>query len=125
MPDESTTPDLVERAQQYLRTFERRDWDALMRFFAPNAVYEPSAGIKFEGVAEIRSFAEDMAAAFRDIRREIVDILDLGNGVTLPMLPTKDYKPTHLVVRRGQSRRTSCFRVSRKCGASNNVPSNS
>ena len=78
MPDESTTPDLVERAQQYLRTFERRDWDALMRFFAPNAVYEPSAGIKFEGVAEIRSFAEDMAAAFRDIRREIVDVLDLG-----------------------------------------------
>jgi hypothetical protein len=35
MPEESTTPDLVERWQEMADAYPRRDFDAMMSFFAP------------------------------------------------------------------------------------------
>jgi hypothetical protein len=37
MPKESTTPDLAERVRVGLEAFGRADFDAALRFFAPNA----------------------------------------------------------------------------------------
>ena len=51
MSEESTTPDLVERWRQTNEAFVRRDFDEMMSFFAPDAVWDlSSAGIgRFEG----------------------------------------------------------------------------
>jgi ketosteroid isomerase-like protein len=53
MPEESTTPALVERWRETNEAFVRRDFDATMSFFAPDAVWNlSSAGIgRFEGTA--------------------------------------------------------------------------
>ena len=65
--EESTTPDLVERARHFFAALNNRDWDALMRFYAPNAVYELSGGTEFHGAAEIRQFSEDLVGTFDDL----------------------------------------------------------
>jgi hypothetical protein len=36
--EESTTPDLVELVRLLNEAFNRRDWDAVERFYAPDAV---------------------------------------------------------------------------------------
>jgi ketosteroid isomerase-like protein len=58
---ESTTPDLVELTRRAFEAGSRHDIDAVMGFYAPNAVWDLSnVGIgTFEGVAAIRSFAEE------------------------------------------------------------------
>ena len=45
MPEESTTPDLVELTRRLLEAVNRRDFDAAMGFFATDAVWE-SVGMK-------------------------------------------------------------------------------
>jgi ketosteroid isomerase-like protein len=55
MPDESTTPDLVELGSRLLEAANRRDLDAALRFYAPDAVVENAQGLgTFEGKAAIR-----------------------------------------------------------------------
>ena len=58
--EESTTPDPVERGHRFLEAANRRDFDAALSFFAPDAVWEARAfGTTFEGVAAISGFWED------------------------------------------------------------------
>jgi ketosteroid isomerase-like protein len=60
MSEESTTPDRVERWQQAAEAGDRRDFDAVMSIFVPDAVWElQPLGISLEGVTAIRSFLED------------------------------------------------------------------
>ena len=54
MPEESTTPDLVELAGRQLEAANRHDLDAFMSAFAPDAVYDASRD-------EARSAAERLA----------------------------------------------------------------
>jgi ketosteroid isomerase-like protein len=49
MPEESTTPDLVELWQQANKAFNERDLDAVMRFWAPDAVLDVTRTL---GIAE-------------------------------------------------------------------------
>ena len=71
-PEESTTPDLVERWRQMEEEMEetllRRDFDAGMGFFAPDAVWDASsAGIdRSEGATAIRSFLEAWLGAYEE-----------------------------------------------------------
>ncbi len=61
MPEESSTPDLVERWRQASEAAERGDFDAVMSIYAPDAVWDaslPGVGI-FSGMAPIRRFLED------------------------------------------------------------------
>jgi ketosteroid isomerase-like protein len=82
MSEESTTPDLVELTRGYFEAASRRDLDAVMSFFAPDAVWETvSLGTNFEGVAAIRNFFEDWVGAYEEFEMEIDEALDLGNGV--------------------------------------------
>jgi ketosteroid isomerase-like protein len=85
MPEESTNPDL-ERMRQFADALDRRDFGALMSFYAPNAVFASSGGSSFEGVADIREFWEDMYAPFEEWKNKIVDSADLGNGVLLAVV---------------------------------------
>jgi ketosteroid isomerase-like protein len=88
MPEESTTPDLVERQRQAVEAGGRRDWDEAMTFYAPDAVWDASrTGIgTFEGAAAIRRFFEDWVGAYEEYRHEIVESRDLGNGVVFTVL---------------------------------------
>jgi ketosteroid isomerase-like protein len=83
MPEESTTPDVVERWQKMAETYARRDFHTMMRFFAPDAVWDgPSTGLgSFEGAAAIRSFLEDWIGAYEEYEYKQEEGQDLGNGV--------------------------------------------
>jgi hypothetical protein len=82
MPEESTTPDLVELMGKVVEAFNRSDVDTLMSFFAADAVFEsPVLGTSFEGVAAICTFAEDWLGAFEEWAVEPEEIIDMGKGV--------------------------------------------
>jgi ketosteroid isomerase-like protein len=51
MPEKSS-PDLIELARRYLEAAHRRDFDAMMGFWAPDAVWRyAGGGYTFEGRA--------------------------------------------------------------------------
>jgi ketosteroid isomerase-like protein len=83
MSQESTTPDLVELTRHAFEVANRHDLDALMGFYAPDAVWDLSdLGIgTFEGDAAIRSFIEDWWGTWGDHLIEVREILHLGDGV--------------------------------------------
>jgi ketosteroid isomerase-like protein len=84
MPEGSTTPEPVELMGEVVEAFNRRDVDALMSFFAADAVFESlMLGTSFEGVVAIRAFAEDWFGAFEEWVVEPEEITDIGNGVVL------------------------------------------
>jgi ketosteroid isomerase-like protein len=87
MPEESTTPGLVELVRQSFEAFNRRELDAAGGFYASDAVWESvSLGTTFEGPAAIRDFWEDWLGAYEEYRLEPEEILDLGNGVVFVVL---------------------------------------
>jgi len=84
MSEESTTPDLVERWHKTAEAHARRDFDGMISFFAPDAVWDSSSagvGAYFEGVTAIRSFLEEWIAPFEDYEYNQEASQDLGNGV--------------------------------------------
>ncbi len=82
MSEESTTADLVELTRRQFEAGSRRDLDAVLSFYAPDAVWEAvSLGTSFEGVAAIRGFLEDWLGAYEEFEMEPEEILDLGSGV--------------------------------------------
>jgi ketosteroid isomerase-like protein len=84
MPEESTTPDLVEVARKQLEAVNRRDLDALASYVVPDVVYDtsPSGLGVYEGREAIRAFLKDYWDAFEELRFELEEFLDLGNGIT-------------------------------------------
>ena len=90
MPEESTTPDLVEGVRQLIEAANRRDFDAMMSGYAPDAVLKLTGmGTSFDGLAAIRAFWEDWFEAYEEIGGETEEILDLGNGVTFAVVLQK------------------------------------
>jgi ketosteroid isomerase-like protein len=84
MSEESTTPDLVERWRKIGDAYARRDLDAVMRSYAPDAVWDGSSagvGAYFEGAAAIRSFLEEWLDAYEEREYKQEEGQDLGNGV--------------------------------------------
>jgi ketosteroid isomerase-like protein len=78
--EESTTPDLVERLRLLFAAASRRDLDALMSFYAPDAVWETTL-VTLDGSAAIQERFEEWFGAFDELEFELDEILDLGNGV--------------------------------------------
>jgi ketosteroid isomerase-like protein len=87
-PEESTTPDLVRLARQGYEAMSRGDLDAVMSFYAPDAVYEAvSLGTSFQGVATIRGFFEDFwLVPYEEVEMKPDEILDLGSGVVFVVI---------------------------------------
>ena len=81
MPEESTTRDSGELGQRLTDAINAREIDAVIGFYAPDAVFEqPTFGV-FEGRAAIRSFIEDWFGAYDEIETEVEERRDLGHGV--------------------------------------------
>jgi hypothetical protein len=60
MPEESTTPDLVEMTRSHVEAANRHDLDAFMSAFASDAVYDASrdgVGV-YEGVASLSGWCQ-------------------------------------------------------------------
>ena len=84
MPEESTTPDLVELAQGFLDALNARDIDTAISIYGPDSVWDLSPlglGLN-EGSAAIRGFLEEWTGTFEDWKQETEENRDLGNGVT-------------------------------------------
>ena len=91
MPNESTTPDLVELQKRLTAATNRGDVDAVVAFYAPDAVYDMSPvgmGV-FEGHAAVRGFIEDWWTSYEESGFEAEETLDLGNGVGFRVLVQK------------------------------------
>ena len=88
MSEASTTPDLVELVRRSVEAAGKRDLDAHMAFYAPNAVWDASPmGIgTFEGQAAMRGFWEDWLSSYEDWELQTVEVQCLGNGVTFAVL---------------------------------------
>jgi ketosteroid isomerase-like protein len=91
MSEESTTPDLVELARRSVEAGNSRDFDAMLRFFAPDGVWDMSQlgmGV-FEGRPAIRGFLEDWQGAYEEFGVETEEALGQCNGVTVAVLVQK------------------------------------
>ena len=87
MPEESTTPDLVELVNRGGEAANRRDFDALEGFYAPDAVLRGAELVgTFEGAAAIRGLFEEMASPYEEFHGEAEEIIDLGHGVTFGVI---------------------------------------
>ena len=82
MSEESTTPDLVERVRVILEAADRADWDAILAFYASDAVWDMPDGMgTFKGPAAIRVFWEDWWSSYESLDLELHEVLNLGNGI--------------------------------------------
>jgi ketosteroid isomerase-like protein len=88
MAEEPTAPDLVELVRRSVEAADKRDLDAHMAFYAPDAVWDASPmGIgTFEGQAAMRGFWEDWLSSYEGWELQTVEVQDLGTGVTFAVL---------------------------------------
>src|SRR5580704_8520109 len=85
MPEGSTTPDLVALSYRRLEAINRRDLEAVVSFFAADAVWDMTPidmGV-FAGRDAIRDALKAWWETFPAIVSEFDEVLDLGNGVVL------------------------------------------
>jgi ketosteroid isomerase-like protein len=82
MPEESTTPDLVEVVSGLFEAAEHGDWDTLISHYAPGAVWETDDGIlDVAGAPAVRALLEEWTGTFEDFKIRVETVVDLGNGV--------------------------------------------
>ena len=88
MPEESTTPELVELVQRVVDAVNARDFDAVQSAYTRHAVLEiwELGADTFEGHVAIRGFYEEWAVTFPDWKQEAQEIRDLGNGVAFAVI---------------------------------------
>jgi limonene-1,2-epoxide hydrolase len=86
--EESATPDLVELNRRAIESAARRDFDAAMRSYGPDSVWDTSPlGMgTYRGVASIRASLEEWTALYEEFAVEIEENIDLGHGVTLAVV---------------------------------------
>ena len=84
MSEEPPTPDLEELARATVEAVNRRDFDAMLGYVAPDVVYDtsPSGFGIYRGIPAIREFIEGYWESFDELRLELEEFQDLGNGVT-------------------------------------------
>ena len=87
MPEEATTPDLVELTRLAFEAANRRDLDAVISFYASDAVFEGRMGREtFEGRVAIRSFLEEWFGGYEELELKLEDVRDLGSGVVFAVV---------------------------------------
>jgi ketosteroid isomerase-like protein len=86
MPEESTTPDLIELARTAVEAGNRRDFDAAMSYFGPDSVWEGWMGTTFTGREAIRGNLEDVVGSFEEFAMEPEELLELGGRVVLAVV---------------------------------------
>jgi ketosteroid isomerase-like protein len=81
VPEKSTKPDPVELTRLAFEAVNQRDIDAVLSFFADDAVFEGREWNRYEGRAAIRGFLEDWFGSFSELRMEVEELVVLGDGV--------------------------------------------
>jgi ketosteroid isomerase-like protein len=83
MPEESTSPDLVELTRRSHAPLASRDVDGIMRSYGPDAVWDLSTGGLgvFRGHTAIREFMEDWLRSYDRLEVDLENVVDLGSGV--------------------------------------------
>jgi uncharacterized protein (TIGR02246 family) len=83
MPEESTTRDLAELVRRWADAVSRRDVDALMNFFIPDALWEAlgAGDERLRGLTAIRGMLEDWLRPYEDYQIDVAEVMDLGNDV--------------------------------------------
>jgi ketosteroid isomerase-like protein len=76
MSEESTTPDLAELAR---RSIEAPDPDAVLSFYAPDAVWDstPWGMGTFQGKDAVRAFFEDWGSSYARLEWKAEEVLEL------------------------------------------------
>jgi ketosteroid isomerase-like protein len=95
MSEESRIEDSFKPLRRTVEAYRRGDIETHMRSYAPDAVLDMSArGLgSFEGRAAIRSFWEDYYRSFDDLKFELEEAIDLGNGVMFAVV-RQDARPS-------------------------------
>ncbi len=83
MSEESATPDLMGDVRVIFDAITPRDWDTILAFYAPDAVWETPWWGRFEGHAALRGLWGDFAGVYSDWEIDLDEGRDLGNGVVL------------------------------------------
>ena len=84
MSEECTIHDLAELTRLAFEAVNRRDIDAVMGFFAPDAFL---AGFEVvEGRAAIRGFLDEWFGSFAELRFEVEEFVVLDDGVVLAVV---------------------------------------
>jgi ketosteroid isomerase-like protein len=86
MPEESTTPDVVELTRRAFEAVNQHDVDAVMSFFAPDAVFDGRGPELYEGRAAFRGFLEEWFGYFAELRYEVEELVVLDDGVGLAVV---------------------------------------
>jgi ketosteroid isomerase-like protein len=87
MSEESTTPGVVERTRIILDAAGREDWDTILSFYDPDAVWHSADGMEtLKGPTAIRGFFEDWWSSYERLDLEVSEVLDFGNGVVFAPL---------------------------------------
>ena len=87
MFEESTTPDLAELTRLAFEAVNQGDIDAVMSFFAPDAVLDGrAAGGLYEGRVAIRGFLDDWFGSFTEVRFEVEEFVVRDDGVVLAVV---------------------------------------
>jgi ketosteroid isomerase-like protein len=87
MPEEPTSPDLVDLTRRTLEVANRRDFDATMSFYSLDAVWDMSPmGLgRYEGAAAVRGFVwANYFDALEEIDIKPESYLDAGDSVVTP-----------------------------------------
>jgi ketosteroid isomerase-like protein len=83
MSEEPTTAGLAELVRVILEAASREDWDAILAFYARDAVWDTDGMGTFEGPAAIRGFWEDWWDSYEHLHIDVLEIVEIGNGVVL------------------------------------------
>ena len=84
MPEESTTPDLIELTRQWIETDSYDEWAAFAeQWCAPDVVLDAAqAGLgPYEGLAAVLAFLKEYWLTWEDHHHYAEEVLDLGHGV--------------------------------------------
>jgi hypothetical protein len=94
MPEESTTPDLVELTRRAVEAGNAGDIDAAMSFCVHDAVYDARReGLRLEGREAIRSFLEEWRSVYEEVKIEVHEGRDLGHGVMFTVISQRGRLP--------------------------------
>jgi ketosteroid isomerase-like protein len=88
MSEGSTTTDLVELVRGFWASAARRDWDAILCHYAPDAVWDfsPLGLGTYEDQPGMRGLWQEWVDAYSELELDVEEALDVGNGVVLAVV---------------------------------------
>jgi ketosteroid isomerase-like protein len=88
MSEESTTPHLADLLRRATEAVNRRDFDAVMSFYAPDAAFDVSRTLfaELHGQAAVRGIFEEWMDRYEEFEVQPEARAELGNGVLFSVM---------------------------------------